>query len=166
MTSLVTTADTTLTDDDRWSLEHLFRTDTSAAQTLARLAIAGILLPHGAQHMLGWFGGYGFAGTLQWMTGTLGFPAPLAAAGIVLEVVGPLALLFGIASRLVGLALAIFIATAGATHLQNGFFMNWFGALPAGTEGFEYHLLMSVLALTIAIRGGGAFSADRLIMRQ
>jgi len=68
-------------------------------------------------------------------------PAPLAAAGIVLEFVGPVALILGLGTRAAGLAMAVFMAVAGFTHVGNGFFMNWFGAQPAGVEGFEFHLL-------------------------
>ena len=164
MTTCVTTVDTSFHTERRWSLSQWLHTDTSLSQTLVRLALAGVLLPHGAQHALGWFGGYGFAGTLQWMTGTLGFPAPLAALGIAVELLGPIALIVGIGSRLAGLALAIFMTAAASTHLPNGFFMNWFGGLPAGHEGFEYHLLAVTLALTVFARGGGAFSIDRLVI--
>jgi putative oxidoreductase len=119
------------------------------------------MLAHGAQHLLGLFGGYGFNGTLQWMTGTLGFPAPLAATAIIVEAVAPIALIVGIGSRAAGLLLAVLMATAATTHVANGFFMNWSAALPAGREGFEYHLLAITLALTVVVRGGGALSVDR-----
>ena len=141
----------------------LFATEPSLSQTLLRVTLGGVLLPHGAQHLFGLFGGYGFDGTVGWMTGTLGIPAPLAAAGILLEFFGPLLLLAGVASRLVGAALAVFMAVAGSTHVANGFFMNWFGTLPAGVEGFEYHLLTVALAVAIAVNGGGALSIDRLL---
>jgi putative oxidoreductase len=148
------------------SLRHwIAATDASLTQTLLRLTLALVLLPHGAQHLLGAFGGYGFTATLAWMSGPLGIPAPLAAAGIVLEFAGPLLLLAGIGSRPVGLALAVFMATAGSTHLGNGFFMNWLGNLPAGVEGFEYHILAAVIATAVAVNGGGAFSLDRVLDR-
>jgi putative oxidoreductase len=140
-------------------------TDGSVTQSLLRLTLGLVLLPHGAQHLFGAFGGYGYSGTLGWMTVTLGIPAPLAAAGILLEFFGPILLIAGIATRLVGGALAIFMATAASTHAANGFFMNWFGAMPAGTEGFEYHLLAIALAVALAIRGGGAFALDGLFRR-
>jgi putative oxidoreductase len=150
-----------------FSLRHLaaeaFTTDDSRTQAALRLTLGLVLLPHGMQHLFGAFGGFGFTATLEWMTGTLGIPAPLAAAGILLEFVGPAALLFGIASRFWGAALAIFMATAASTHIPNGFFMNWFGVLPAGSEGFEYHLLAIALAVAVAVRGGGAFSIDRAL---
>jgi putative oxidoreductase len=122
-----------------------------------------VLLPHGMQHLFGAFGGYGFSGTFAWMTGTLNIPAPLAASAILLEFAGPVLLLVGVATRVWGTALALFMAGAAATHLSNGFFMNWFGTLPAGAEGFEYHLLAIALAVTVAVHGGGAWSADRLL---
>lgn len=147
-------------------LRRVWTSEASATQTLLRLTLALVLLPHGAQHLLGAFGGYGFAATVAWMSGPLGFPAPLAAAGILLEFFGPVLLLAGVGSRLVAMALAVFMAVAGSTHLANGFFMNWFGNLPAGREGFEYHILIVTIATVIAVNGGGAYSLDRLIMRR
>jgi putative oxidoreductase len=144
-------------------LHRVIATDARVTQTLLRLTLALVLLPHGAQHLLGALGGYGFTATLAWMSGPLGIPAPLAAAGILLEFFGPLLLIAGIGSRAVGLALAVFMATAGSTHLGNGFFMNWLGNVPAGVEGFEYHLLASVTAIVVAINGGGAYSMDRVL---
>ena len=130
---------------------------------LARITIAGVMFPHGAQHALGWFGGYGFGGTFAWMTDTLGIPALLAASAIVIELVAPLALFLGVGSRLAALGVAGIMLGATATHLPNGFFMNWFGTMPAGSEGFEYHLIMIALAAVVAIEGGGAFTIDRVI---
>jgi putative oxidoreductase len=143
-----------------------FANDGSATQAVLRLTLGLVLLPHGAQHLLGAFGGYGFQGTLGWMTGTLGIPAPLAAAAIPLEFFGALLLIAGVATRAAGAALAVFMATAASTHAPNGFFMNWFAALPAGTEGFEYHLLAIGICVALAIRGGGAFALDRLLTRR
>ena len=151
----------------RSSLWHrIAASDASATQALLRLTLALVLLPHGAQHLVGAFGGYGFAATAAWMSGSLGIPAPLAAAGILLEFFGPILLLAGLGSRLVGLTLAAFMATAGSTHLGNGFFMNWFGSLPAGVEGFEYHLLAVSIGIAVAAKGGGAYSLDGIIGRR
>jgi putative oxidoreductase len=140
-----------------------FANDGSGTQAVLRLTIGFVLLPHGAQHLLGAFGGYGFAGTVGWMTGTLGIPAPLAAASVFVEFCGALLLIVGAATPVVGAALAIFMATAASTHAPNGFFMNWFATLPAGTEGFEYHLLAIAMCVALAIRGGGALALDRWI---
>ena len=59
-----------------------------------------------------------------------------------------------------------FMAFAASTHLQNGFFMNWFGGMPSGAEGFEYHLLAVALAAVVAIKGMGSYSLDRVLFRQ
>ena len=160
MTSLTHTATPTLITDRSW-LTVLAKTDGSVTQALLRVTLALVLLPHGAQHLLGWFGGYGFSASVDFMNSGLGIPVPLAAAGILLEFFGPLALIAGVASRLIGASLGVFMAVAAATHLSNGFFMNWFGTMPAGTEGFEYHLLAIALAAAITIRGAGAFSIDQ-----
>lgn len=148
------------------SLHAIVETDARVAPLVARTALALLLFPHGAQHALGWFGGYGFAGTLEWMTGTAGFPAPLAALAIAVELLAPIALLVGLGARLAALGLVGLMAGAITTHLEHGFFMNWFGALPAGTEGFEYHLVVIALALVVAIDGGGRLSLDRLVARR
>jgi putative oxidoreductase len=139
----------------------LLRTTDLPGPALARLTLALVFFPHGAQHVLGWFGGYGFHGTLQWMTGTLGFPAPLAALALVTELAAPVALLAGLAGRVAALGVVGLMLGALSTHVANGFFMNWFGNLPAGQEGFEYHLLAIALAAGVALQGRGAWSADR-----
>jgi putative oxidoreductase len=142
-------------------MRSLIATDARVAPLAARLLLGAVMFPHGAQHALGWFGGYGFAGTLGWMTGTLGFPAPLAALAIATELVAPIALFVGVGGRFAALGLAGLMVGAASTHVGNGFFMNWFGALPAGAEGFEYHLVVLGLTLVVAIDGSGALSLDR-----
>ena len=143
------------------TIARALHTDARIAPAVARIALGALLLPHGAQHALGLLGGYGFRGTLAWMTGTLGFPAVLAATAIVVELVAPYLLLVGALGRLAASGVVGLMVGAMLTHASNGFFMNWFGALPAGAEGFEYHLLAIGLAAVIAIDGSGAFSIDR-----
>jgi putative oxidoreductase len=144
-------------------LTKLTVTARDPAATVARVALGFVLWPHGLQHNLGWFGGYGFSGTLGWMTGTLGFPAPLAALGLIIELVAPLFLLVGLGGRATAALLFGFMAFAASTHLQNGFFMNWYGRLTTGQEGYEYHLLALGLAAVVAVKGMGALSLDRAL---
>ena len=139
----------------------LLQTENDPTVTFVRLALAAALFPHGAQHLLGWFGGYGFSGTVQWMSGTLGFPAPLAALAVVTEFVAPIALVAGLGGRAAALGLIGLMAGAISTHAANGFFMNWFGSLPAGSEGYEYHLIVIALAGVVVVKGSGALSLDR-----
>ena len=143
------------------NLPSLFSTKDDRLLFAQRVVFAAIMFPHGAQHALGWFGGYGFGGTFGWMTGTLGIPAPFAALAIVVEIVAPLFLLVGAGGRLAAAGLAAILAVAATTHAANGFFMNWVGA-NAG-EGFEYHLIAVALAASIVVRGSGAFSLDRIL---
>jgi putative oxidoreductase len=98
------------------------------------------------------------------MTGTLGFPAPLAALAIVTELVAPFFLIAGLGGRLAAGGIAYIMAGAILSHAPAGFFMNWFGKLPPGTEGFEYHLLVTALAVVVAIKGSGALSVDRRLL--
>lgn len=148
------------------TLAAVLATEPDWTYTLVRVTTAAVLFPHGAQHLLGWFGGAGFAGTVGWMVDTLGIPTPLAAFSIMLEFFGPLALLGGVLTRPVSAALAGFMTVAGSTHAHNGFFMNWVGALPAGVEGFEFHLLAVTLCVVTAVKGGGAMSIDGLLKRR
>jgi putative oxidoreductase len=142
-------------------LRRLVATGPDTGATIARLSLAALLFPHGAQHALGWFGGYGFGGTHTWMTHTLGFPSALAALAIVVELVAPFALLLGALGRVAALGLVGLMIGAISTHVANGFFMNWFGALPSGREGFEYHLAVIALCAVVVVKGSGALSLDR-----
>lgn len=145
---------------------RILATSADPAPFVLRVVLGAILFPHGAQHVFGWFGGYGFAGTHEWMTATLGIPSALATLALVTELVAPLALVAGLGGRIAALAIAGFMAVAASTHVEHGFFMNWFGTLPAGAEGYEFHLLAIAIAVAVAIRGSGAWSVDRLLARQ
>ena len=147
-------------------IARLLGTDTQNRLLLGqRLLLAAVMLPHGAQKLLGWFGGFGFQATMGYFTGTLHIPAPLALLVIVAESIGALGLAFGLLSRVAGFGL--FATMAGAalmSHLDNGFFMNWFGAQKG--EGFEYHLLAMALALPIVLAGGGKYALDTWLARK
>src|SRR5262245_50360012 len=143
-------------------LETLTLTRPDAALLAARLALAIVIWPHGAQKLLGWFGGYGYAGTMQFFTRTMSIPAPLAFAAIAVEFFGPIALTFGILGRVAALGVGtVMVVAAMTTHLSNGFFMNWFGNQKG--EGFEFHILAFTLAAVILIGGSGALSVDLLL---
>ena len=143
-------------------LKSLFRTSDSLVDTVMRIALAVVLFPHGAQKALGWFGGYGLSATMGFFTGKMGILPLFAALDITAEFLGPIALFFGFFTRVAALGIFVVMATAVTlVHAKLGFFMNWFGTLPAGTEGFEYHILALALAFSVAVRGAGALSVDR-----
>lgn len=139
--------------------KNLIATDHDLAATVARLTLGIVMFPHGAQKVLGWFGGYGFEGTMGFFTGTMGLPWIVAFLVIMGEFLGSIGLIVGALSRVAAGGLVVIMLGAIFTaHLQYGFFMNWSGN--QGGEGFEYHLLVIGLAIITVIRGGGAFSID------
>ena len=143
----------------------LTKTDDSNAALVARLTLGLVMFPHGAQKALGWFGGYGFSGTMGFFTGTMHIPALFAFLAIAAEFAGSLALITGLFSRVAALGIAAVMSVAALTaHRGNGFFMNWTGSQKG--EGFEFHLLALGLALIVLIHGAGRFSLDALLARQ
>jgi putative oxidoreductase len=144
------------------ALQLLVKTDNSFAPLIARLTLGIVMFPHGAQKALGWFGGYGFSGTMNFFTQSMHIPAPLAFLAIAAEFAGSIGLIVGCLSRVAALGIATNMVVAIATvHAANGFFMNWFGTQKG--EGFEYHLLAIGLALIVIVHGAGAASLDTLI---
>ncbi len=139
-------------------------TPNSAALPVARIGLALVILPHGLQKALGWFGGFGFEGTMAFFTETMGIPYLLGLAAIATESLGALLLLLGLATRLSALMIGVTMLVAMLTvHLQHGFFMNWFGT-QAG-EGIEFFLLAIALSAALVIGGGGRLSLDRRLAR-
>ena len=147
------------------ALQFLFKTKDSTAPLIARLALGLVMFPHGAQKMLGWFGGYGFSGTMGFFTEKMHIPAGFAFLAILAEFAGSLGLLVGALSRVAAFGIATVMAVAIlTTHAANGFFMNWYGNQKG--EGFEYHLLAIGLALVVMIHGAGKASVDAFIARR
>jgi putative oxidoreductase len=143
-------------------LQTLVRTGSSATPAVLRLTLAAVMFPHGAQKMLGWFGGYGFTGTMGFFTGTMGIPWLLAFGTIMIEFFAPILLLIGAGTRLAALGLGVVMTTAMLmVHAQNGFFMNWSGTQKG--EGIEYFLLFIGMTIALIISGGGRWSVDRTI---
>jgi putative oxidoreductase len=146
-------------------IKAFFQTDNSINNFITRILLGIVIFPHGAQKLLGWFGGYGLDGTLNFFTQQLGLPMIVASLVILGESFGALGLMVGFLTRFC--ATGILITMGGAvimSHASNGFFMNWSGK--QGGEGFEYHLLAIALCLPLIISGGGRFSADGFIAKQ
>jgi putative oxidoreductase len=139
-------------------LGWLLQTDDSVVELILRLTLAVVIFPHGAQKVLGWFGGDGFKNTMQFFTSS-GIPMGFALLAMVAEFLGPLGLAVGLLTRIAAFGIACVMLVAIVTvHWQHGFFMNWFGTQQG--EGFEYHLLVLGIALALMIMGAGAWSVD------
>ncbi len=142
-------------------IRKLVATDNDAATAILRLVFGIVFFAHGAQKMLGWFGGYGFHGTMGFFIQTMHIPAPLAFLAIAAEFFGGLGLIFGFLTRIAAFGIFINMVVAIVTvHHNFGFFMNWTGTQKG--EGFEYHLLALAMAVLLLIRGAGAASIDYL----
>ena len=145
-------------------MKKLMLTDDDVSRFLVRLFLGLVMFPHGAQKLLGWFGGSGYSGTMQFFTTQLGLPAIVVILVIVAEFFGALGLIVGFLSRVAAFGiLCVMLGAMFMIHLEVGFFMNWYGSQQG--EGYEYHLLAIGMALAVIIGGSGAFSVDRAITR-
>lgn len=145
-------------------MDTLFDTPPSLGLFLSRVVLGVVMFAHGAQKLFGWFGGPGYAATLESFTAGMGIPAVMAVLVMLAETLGGLGLVLGAFARIAAAGIiAVMLGAVFLVHLPNGFFMNW-GGTGAG-EGFEYHLLALALAGGVLIEGAGAYSVDRLFAR-
>ena len=144
-------------------IKYLFQTSDNFSYWIPRIILGLVILPHGAQKLLGWFGGFGFTNTMTFFTQTAGLPWIIAFLVIMGESFGALGLIFGFLTRLSAFGMiCIMLGAIITVHSPNGFFMNWFGK-QAG-EGFEYHLLVIGICIPLLISGGGKYSVDGLLV--
>src|SRR5256884_1978449 len=145
--------------------QKLMNTADAYVVTLLRLVLGNGLFGHGAQKVLGWFGGFGFRATLGFFTQQMHIPAVLAVLAIAAEFLGGIGLLVGFLGRVAAFGIAInMIVAVVLVHRHFGLFANWFGNQKG--EGYEYHILAIVICLAIMIRGSGALSIDHSASRQ
>ena len=143
-------------------MRRLLATEENAATAILRLVLGIVFFAHGAQKLLGWFGGAGFSATMGFFTSAMHVPAPFAFLAIAAEFFGGLGLILGLLTRIAAFGIAVNMLVAIAmVHSAFGFFMNWSGTQKG--EGFEYHLLVLAITAFLVIRGAGAFSIDRAI---
>lgn len=148
-------------------LHFLLSTESNWTGSILRLTLGGVLFPHAVQKLFGWFNGPGLSGEIQFMTTQAGMSSFTAVLAITVECLGAFLILTGAGTRLAALGLfGLFIGIISTWHYRNGFFMNWFGQLPAGKEGFEYHLLVLGLCAALFLEGGGRWSVDQWLSAQ
>lgn len=132
---------------------------------ITRVGLGIVMAAHGAQKLFGWFGGYGYDGTVEFFTGVIGLPYLLALGIILLESIGMIALVVGAFTRVLsGALILIMLGAIFTTHISNGFFMNWSGTQSG--EGYEFHLLVLALSTVLTLNGAGAYSLDKLLINK
>ncbi len=143
-------------------MRQLFQTDDGWTGLVLRLTLGLVMFPHGAQKLLGWYGGFGFDGTMGFFTQQMGMPWLVAFLVIIGEAFGSVALLAGLLTRFTAASFGVIMLGAiTMVHLPHGFFMNWSGKQQG--EGYEYHVLMIGIVIALLMTGAGRWSADRLI---
>jgi len=146
-------------------MKALFRTNDDLSYLILRVGLGLVMWPHGAQKLLGWYGGFGFSGTLGFFTQQMGLPWSVAFLIIIGESFGSLGLIVGFLTRIAAFGiLLIMIGAIVLVHWPHGFFMNWTGK-QAG-EGYEYHLLVIALSLVLLVYGAGKWSIDRILAQR
>ncbi|HUT08180.1 MAG TPA: DoxX family protein, partial [Candidatus Latescibacteria bacterium] len=130
-----------------------FATDKGLSGTILRVLLGIVIFPHGAQKLLGWFGGGGFNASMRMFESNFHIPTIFALLTILAESVGAVALIAGFFTRVAALAISVNMVVAVALiHAKVGFFMNWGGT--AKGEGFEYHILAMTIGVALMIMGG------------
>lgn len=145
----------------RW----LVHTDDDVSGMIARVGLGVVIFPHGAQKVLGIWGGHGLPATLDAFQQWFGFPHVVTALVAAAEFLGAVALVVGFLSRFMSTAIVLVMAGAIFFVTRGHFFMNWYNQ-PQYGEGFEFHLLAVALGLIVTIRGGGRYSVDELLTRR
>lgn len=138
--------------------ERLLRSNPSLGPLVLRVPVGLILTAHGVQKLFAWFGGYGLAGTGQWMASIGLEPGYLMAllAGSA-EFFGGLALLLGVLTRPAAAVTAVTMLVAiFSAHIGNGLFLS--------NNGYEYGLTLLAVALALVVMGGGRFSVDHAVL--
>jgi putative oxidoreductase len=145
-------------------MKRLFATSNECTLAQLRIVLGVLFFAHGAQVTLGWFGGYGFHGTMQYFTQTMGIPAVFAFLAIMAQFLGGIGLIVGFLSRIAAFGIAADMVVAVIkVHMAYGLFMNWSGTQKG--EGFEYHLLVIAITIVIMVKGAGALSIDRAMAK-
>lgn len=145
--------------------KRIIETKEDVSALILRLILGVVFFPHGAQKVLGWFGGHGFNSTITVFTDKMHIPLIFALLAIAAEFLGSIGLIVGFLTRVAALGIfSVMAVSVYMIHAPNGFFMNWAGTQKG--EGFEYHLLAIAIAIALMIRGAGSFSLDNFLSKK
>ncbi|HEX7065600.1 MAG TPA: DoxX family protein [Bacillales bacterium] len=124
---------------------------------LIRLVVGLSLAGHGSQKLFGMFGGGGLKGTAGFFEKIQIKPGKtMALAAGLSEFAGGLLFALGFLTPLAALLIVITMLVAIVkVHGQNGYWVT--------QSGFEYNLVLMVIAIGVALIGPGLYSIDALI---
>ena len=132
-----------------------------------RIAIGVVFIAHGGQKVFGVWGGQGLKDTMQAFHQFLGIPPWLGFTASFVELLGGIALIIGVLTRLaaIGLTVNMVVATL-RVHWPNGFFLNWMpSSHPNLGHGIEYNVAILGGTIALIVLGGGKLSIDWLFRR-
>ena len=138
-------------------MKPLLQTPSDWTLTWLRVAVGLAMLPHGAQKLLGWFGGGGVDGTVGLFQSQFGLPPAVSLLVILTESVGALLLIVGLGGRFAAGALIVnMVGAITLVNAGNGYFWT--------AQGYEFPLFLITVTVVILVRGSGAWSLDRLVL--
>jgi len=150
----------------RFFISKLIQTEADNWPALIlRFTLGVVIFPHGAQKLLGWFGGHGIQATMDMWHQWWGLPSFVTLLVILAESFGAIALIMGFLGHF--MAASIGLVMFGAVYLlhwNQGFFMNWYGEANK-LEGFEFHLLVFGMVIALMILGSGKWSLDGYLQK-
>lgn len=145
-------------------MDLVFGTYASWSHLVVRLGLGIVFFAHGAQKVLGWFGGPGLRGTIGYFKQGLGIPPAATVMAALIEFLGSVGLIVGFLARPAALGIiAVMVVAISTVHVKNGFFLNW-TLTPGQGHGYEFNLVIIAMALSIVIGGAGVISLDRLLV--
>ncbi|MEO9967683.1 MAG: DoxX family protein [Reichenbachiella sp.] len=145
-------------------LTKLIQTDDNWSYLVARVTLALVIFPHGAQKILAIWGGHGLSATMEAFSQWFGIPPLVTFLVSCAEFFGMIALLLGLCSRMMAGSLILVMLGAIYFVVNDHFFMNWYSENRG--EGFEFHLLVIGLCIILLIGGSGRLSIDRLLIKK
>lgn len=144
-------------------IKKLLNPSMDRADLILRIALGIVFFAHGSQKIFGWFGGFGWTGTLGYFQQAIGIPPFLAGLSFLAEFVGGVLILLGLLTRPAALAIAVTMLVAGLkVGLPNGFFLDSKGP----NNGIEYVFVLFLLAVYFVIKGSGRISMDSLLSKR
>ncbi|MEP1094845.1 MAG: DoxX family protein [Cyclobacteriaceae bacterium] len=145
-------------------IKSLIKTDNDIAPFIARIFLGLVIFPHGAQKILGIWGGHGLQAMMDSFQAWFGIHPVVSALVAFAEFFGSLALILGLFGRF--MAATIVMVMLGAIYyvVNDFFFMNWYSQERG--EGYEFHILAIALGLIVIIKGSGKYALDAWIYKK